>query len=122
LLAADNGSPAASLLRSAPDPCGFCHRQGGRCGVRGGLGKEGAVPLAADRDASGRGLPRLSLTVAEACDVLGVSWDFWTAQVAPEVRVVRRGRRKLVPVAELERWLDANAELALPDGTGRVAP
>jgi len=31
-----------------------------------------------------------------------------------ELRVVRRGRRRLIPVGELERWLDANAGLAIP--------
>lgn len=67
-------------------------------------------------------VPRLSLTVAEACEALGVSWDFWREQVAPEVRIVRRGRRKLVPVAELERWLNEHAEATLPDATGRGSP
>ena len=36
--------------------------------------------------------------------------------VAPEVRVVRRGRRKLVAVRELERWLEDSGELALDAG------
>jgi hypothetical protein len=57
--------------------------------------------------------PRLALDVAESCEALGVSWDFWTQHVAPEVRIVRRGRRKLIAVAELERWLDANAHAVL---------
>ena len=61
-------------------------------------------------------VPKLALDVSEACEALGVSWDFWQAHVAPEVRIVRRGRRKLVPVAELMRWLDENAELALNTG------
>ena len=64
---------------------------------------------AAKRTNVGRG----ALAVGEACEWLGVSWDFWREHVAPEVRIVRRGRRKLVPVRELERWLDANAERAL---------
>lgn len=66
------------------------------------------------------GAPRLALSIAEACDALGVSWDFWAEHVAPDVRIVRRGRRKLVPVAELEAWLDREAEQAL--GTGKAAP
>lgn len=61
---------------------------------------------------------RLSLTVAEACEALGVSWDFWREQVALEVRIVRRGRRKLVPVAELERWLDDPRPAAPSRGRG----
>lgn len=63
--------------------------------------------------------PRLTLSVSEACDALGVSWDFWQEHVAAEVRIVRRGRRKLVPVAELERWLEANAHAI---DTGKSTP
>jgi hypothetical protein len=59
---------------------------------------------------------RLALNVEEACAALGVSWDFWAEYIAPEVRVVRRGRRKLVAVRELERWLERNAETALTRG------
>jgi hypothetical protein len=58
-------------------------------------------------------VPRLALSVDEACQALGVSWDFWHEHVAPEVRIVRRGRRKLIPVAELERWLADSAEAVL---------
>ena len=65
-------------------------------------------------------VPRLALSVAEACEALGVGWDFWAEHVAPDVRIVRRGRRRLVPVAELARWLDANAERAL--GCTGMAP
>jgi hypothetical protein len=59
--------------------------------------------------------PRLALDVAECCAALGVSWDFWSEHVAPEVRIVRRGRRKLVPVRALEAWLDENAHAILDD-------
>ena len=59
-------------------------------------------------------VPRLALSVEEACAALGVSWDFWSEHVAPELRIVRRGRRKLVAVAELERWLAENGEQLLP--------
>ena len=52
----------------------------------------------------------LALNVEEACAALGVSWDFWAEHIAPEVRVVRRGRRKLVAVSELEQWLERNGE------------
>ena len=58
-------------------------------------------------------VPRLALSVEEACASLGVSWDFWAQHIAPELRIVRRGRRKLVSVTELQRWLDENAELVL---------
>jgi hypothetical protein len=54
-------------------------------------------------------LPRLALTAMEAPAVLGVSHDFFKEHVAGELRWVRRGRKKLVSVRELERWLDENA-------------
>lgn len=54
--------------------------------------------------------PALALTIEDACNALSVSHDFWTEHIAHEVRIVRRGRRKIVPVTELQRWLDANAE------------
>jgi hypothetical protein len=56
----------------------------------------------------------LALRPDAAAAALGVSRDFFDKHVLPELRVVRRGRRRLVPVRELERWLDAAAERALP--------
>jgi len=58
-------------------------------------------------------IPRLALSIEEACAALGVSWDYWREHVASEVRIVRRGRRKLVPVRELERFLERAAERVL---------
>lgn len=55
-------------------------------------------------------VPRLALSIEEACAALGVSWDMWNEHIAPHVGVVRVGRRKLVPVVELERWLADNAD------------
>lgn len=70
---------------------------------------------------AGRGaLPRLSLSVAEACATLGVGWDFWHEHVEPELRVVRVGRRKLVAVSELVAWLDRHGEQPL--ATGKAPP
>jgi hypothetical protein len=60
-------------------------------------------------------VPRLALGREEAAAALGVSLDYLDEHVLPEVRVIRRGRRKLVPVAELEGWLKRNAALALED-------
>lgn len=56
-------------------------------------------------------VPRLSLNVKEACDALGVSWDTWREHIEPDVRLVRIGSRKLVPVVELQRWLSEHAEI-----------
>jgi hypothetical protein len=60
-------------------------------------------------------VPRLALTRAEAAAALGVSIDSFKRYVQPDVRVVRRGSVRLIPVAELERWLEANAERVLGD-------
>ncbi len=55
-------------------------------------------------------VPRVALSIEEACASLGVSWDTWSEHIAPHVGVIRLGRRKLVPVRELERWLAKEAE------------
>ena len=60
-------------------------------------------------------LPRLALSPEEAAAALGVSRDFFDGHVLPELRVVRRGRRRLVPVRELERWLEHAAGRALAE-------
>lgn len=62
-------------------------------------------------------IPRLGLSLTEAAEALGVSPDFFAEHVAHELRVVRRGRRKIVAVAELERWLEREAERALEERT-----
>ena len=59
---------------------------------------------------------RLALAPNEAAAALGVSRDFFDEHVLPELRIVRRGRRRLVPVRELERWLDREAAVPLADG------
>jgi hypothetical protein len=58
-------------------------------------------------------IPRIALTPAEAAAAIGVGPDFFDANVAPELRLIRRGRKRLVPVAELERWTAENATHAL---------
>lgn len=71
-------------------------------------------PLRPTENAQAREVPpplasRLSLTAMEAPAALGVSPDFFKEHVAGELRWVRRGRKKLVAVRELERWLEENA-------------
>lgn len=58
-----------------------------------------AQPLAVDR--------------ATAAAMLGMSVDSAERYVFPQLRIVRRGRMRIVPVSEIARWLDDNAELAL---------
>jgi hypothetical protein len=56
---------------------------------------------------------RLALSPDEAAAALGVSRDYLDQHVAPELRWVRRGRRKFVAIAELQRWLDREAARTL---------
>jgi excisionase family DNA binding protein len=47
--------------------------------------------------------------VTEASALLSMSDDFFREHVAGELRWVRRGRKRLVAVKELERWLERNS-------------
>jgi excisionase family DNA binding protein len=56
---------------------------------------------------------RLALSPEEAAAAIGVSRSFFFEHVIGELRVVRVGRRRLVPVAEIERWLEREASRAI---------
>jgi excisionase family DNA binding protein len=59
---------------------------------------------------SGRRIvPRLALSPDEAAESLGMSRSHFYDHVWPDLRVVRVGQRRLVPVAEIERWLEREA-------------
>jgi excisionase family DNA binding protein len=60
-------------------------------------------------------VPRLALSKTEAADALGVSIDFLEQHILHELRIVRRGRRRLIPLTELQRWIDSNAHRTLGD-------
>jgi hypothetical protein len=55
-------------------------------------------------------VPRIALTQQEACASLDCSEEFFVEHVRPYLRVVRRGRKRLFPVAELRRAVDEMAE------------
>ncbi len=48
---------------------------------------------------------RLAITRAEACDALGISLDHFERHIQSDVRLIRTGRRLLVPIKELNRWI-----------------
>lgn len=60
-----------------------------------------------------REVPRIALTPAEAAGSLGCSPEFFREHVDHELRWIRRGRKRFVPVSELERWAETNAERTL---------
>ncbi len=53
---------------------------------------------------------RLALSKPDAAAALDISVNSFERHVQPELRVVRRGKLRLFPVAELERWLRENSE------------
>jgi len=56
----------------------------------------------------------LALTPEQAAAALAMSRDHFDRHVRDELRLIRVGRKVLVPVRELERWLDQNAARTLP--------
>lgn len=55
---------------------------------------------------------RGALSPAEAAEWLGVARSTFYERVLPEIKVVDLGRRRLVPIVELEQWLERNAARA----------
>ncbi len=62
--------------------------------------------------ASSANVPRVALSRQEVALSLGMSLDSFERHVQPELRLIRRGKLRLVPVAELERWANESAESA----------
>lgn len=52
----------------------------------------------------------IALSKPDAAAALSMSTDSFERYVMADVRCIRRGRLRLFPVTELERWCDANAE------------
>jgi hypothetical protein len=57
-----------------------------------------------------RNVPRVALSRQEAAASLGMSLDSFERHVQPELKLIRRGKLRLVPLVELERWAIENAE------------
>lgn len=74
---------------------------------RGAARDQGAAQLAIT--AAGR----LTLSKAEAAEALGMSTDHLERHVLPELRIVRSGRLVLIPVDELNRWVQEHAARTL---------
>ena len=63
-------------------------------------------------------IPRVALTPPEAAAALGVGVTFFDAEVAPELRCIRRGRKRLFALAELQRWATENASRPVAEEVG----
>jgi hypothetical protein len=55
-------------------------------------------------------VPRVALSRQEAALSLGMSLDSFERHVQPELKLIRRGKLRLIPLVELERWVIDNAE------------
>jgi hypothetical protein len=55
-------------------------------------------------------VPRLALTPTEAAAALGMGLTSFKKYVQPHVRIIRRGKLRVIPVSELQRWAEENAE------------
>jgi excisionase family DNA binding protein len=57
--------------------------------------------------------PLLAVGPEAAAGMLDVSRDHLEKHILGELRYIRRGRRILIPVAELNHWLERNAGRAV---------
>lgn len=57
--------------------------------------------------------PRLALSRKDAAAALGMSLRHFQRHVQPHLRCIHCGQLRLYPLAELERWTDANISEAL---------
>jgi hypothetical protein len=63
--------------------------------------------------AAERPIPRGALTQDEAAVYLGIGRKLFRSDVLPELAVVRLGSRTLIPIRELNRFLDRHAARVL---------
>lgn len=64
-------------------------------------------------------VPRLALTPTEAAAALGMGLTSFKKYVQPQLRIVRRGKLRVIPISEVERWAEENAERLLDGPSGR---
>lgn len=53
--------------------------------------------------------PRLALRPDEAADAIGLGRTAFYEQVLPNLRVVYIGRVRLIPITEIQKWLEREA-------------
>jgi hypothetical protein len=57
--------------------------------------------------------PRLTVGRTEGAQMLSMSPDHFARHVAPELKVIRSGRRKLYLTRDIEQWAEQNAARTL---------
>jgi hypothetical protein len=62
----------------------------------------------------------VAVTREQAAAMLGMGLTSFEQHVQPELRMIRKGKLRLVPVSELERWVEANAERILAPTNGQA--
>ena len=67
-------------------------------------------------------LPRFTLTRREAAASLGVSINHFERRVQPELKVVISGQLVLIPVDELERWVQRHAHMLVDAPVRPIRP
>lgn len=77
--------------------------------VPGGADRLGGDP----RGAQVSTVERLAFTPEEAAASIGCSRSFLYEHILPELRVVRVGRRRIIPRESLEQWLREEASRAI---------
>jgi hypothetical protein len=53
---------------------------------------------------------KLAVTKSQAADMLSISLNSFERYVMADLKLIRKGRLVLVPVDELGRWVERNAE------------
>ena len=66
-------------------------------------------------------VPRYTLTRREAAAALGISLNHFERRVQPELKVVASGQLILVPVSELERWVQRHARFLVDPPVRSIA-
>jgi len=60
----------------------------------------------------------IAYTALHAAAALDVGPGFFDTHIAPELKAVLRGSKRLFPVKELQRWVDQNCEPPMIDQPG----
>ena len=63
----------------------------------------------------------VALSRENAARALDMSLDSFERYVQPELRLIRKGRLRLVPRVEIEKWAERNAEHVLGEPNQRRA-